>query len=333
MASIIQALLQKAGIARPNQKGPANIPVAHAESDHSIAEAIETLQRADPIEVERLGFRLEPCNYYSPVNSLVFLQENQDLWARPFVPLDIDWRVEHQLGVAREIAKHIPELAGISASPRGAEFYWDNNFWNNADALVQYGLLRSRKPRRLIEVGCGFSSLLAAKALNRNRGENPDAVTAVTLVEPYPRPELLDNLPRDWTLIRSILQRCPLELFDALEDGDVLFYDGSHCARAGSDVNWFFFRVLPRLKPGVLIHLHDMFFPNDYPTEWLLERRQSWNEQFLLQAFLMHNTAYRIEISNSFLTHACADELKSLYGDIQPFWGCSFWMLKTGDDN
>jgi hypothetical protein len=296
---------------------------------NSLRAAIETLQRADPKEIERHGFRLEPCNFYSPLNSLQFLDENQDLWARSFVPLDIDWRVEHQLEVAREIASYIPELAGIPASPRGSEFYWDNNFWNNADALVQYGLLRSRKPRVLIEIGCGFSSLLAAKALGKNRDENQDAATTVTLVEPYPRPELLANFPGDWTLKQTILQRCPLELFDTLASGDILFFDGSHCVRTASDVNWFFFRVLPRLRPGVLIHLHDVFFPNDYPTQWLLERRQSWNEQFLLQAFLMHNSAYRIEIANSFIAHARADEIKSLYGSIQPFWGCSFWMTKT----
>jgi len=302
-------------------------------SVNSLRAAIETLQRADPREVEDLGFRLEPCDYYSPVNSLRFLDENQDLWAASFVPLDIDWRVERQLEVAREVSRHIPELAGIPAAPRGSEFYWDNNFWNNADAMVQYGLLRSRKPRRLIEVGCGFSSLLAAKALARNRDENPDAVTTVNLVEPYPRPELLANLPKDWTLRKSILQRCPLDLFDTLEAGDILFYDGSHCVRTASDVNWFFFRVLPRLRPGVLIHFHDMFYPNDYPRQWLLERRQSWNEQFLLQAFLMHNTAYRVEISNSFIAHTCSDQIKALYGDIQPFWGCSLWMLKAGDDS
>lgn len=334
MRSLLQALRLKAGFAagsaaRHESQGLPASGSAGA-SDNALVAAIQTLQRADPVAVERLGFRLEPCDYYSPVNSLVFLQKNKRLWANPFVPLDIDWRVEHQLAVAREVAKFVPELAGIPASPRGNEFYWDNNFWNNADALVQYGLLRSRKPRTLIEVGCGFSSLLAAKALDRNRAEDPSASTAVTLVEPYPRPELLANLPRDWTLLRSILQKCPLELFDTLSGGDILFYDGSHCVRTASDVNWFFFRVLPRLRPGVLIHLHDMFFPNDYPAEWLLERRQSWNEQFLLQAFLMHNASYRIEICNSFLTHACGDQIHSLYGDVQPFWGCSFWMLKTG---
>jgi hypothetical protein len=95
-------------------------------------------------------------------------------------------------------------------------------------------------------------------------------------------------------------------------------------------VNWFFFQVLPRLRDGVLIHLHDIFFPRDYPKEWLLERRQSWNEQFVLQAFLMHNSAYRVEIANAFIAHQRGEEIKALYGEIQPFWGASFWMMKGG---
>ena len=306
-----------------------------SNSVNSLRAAIETLQRADPREVEDLGFRLEPCNYYSPVNSLRFLDANQDLWATPFVPLDIDWRVERQLEVAREVSRHIPELTGIPAAPRGSEFYWDNNFWNNADAMVQYGLLRSRKPRRLIEVGCGFSSLLAAKALARNRDENPDAVTTVIQWNRIRGPSFWRISLRIGRSASRSSGSCvrSADLFDTLEAGDILFYDGSHCVRTASDVNWFFFRVLPRLRPGVLIHFHDMFYPNDYPRQWLLERRQSWSEQFLLQAFLMHNTAYSVEISNSFIAHTCSDQIKALYGNIQPFWGCSLWMLKAGDDS
>lgn len=294
----------------------------------SIRAAIKTLQKADPRLVERCGFRLEPLNYYSPLNSLQFLEDNRDLWS-PSVPLDIDWRVEHQLEVAREVSRYIPELADIpDHAGCGSEFYWQNDFWNSADALVQYGLLRSRKPAKLIEVGCGFSSLLAARALRKNLEENRERTTDVTLIEPYPRRELLDKLPRPWRQVATILQRCPFEWFEGLRAGDVLFYDGSHCCHTASDVNWFFFQVLPRLGEGVLIHLHDIFFPRDYPEPWLLERLQSWNEQFVLQAFLMHNSVYRVEIANAFIAHAREAEIRALYGTVQPFWGASFWMMK-----
>ena len=151
----------------------------------------------------------------------------------------------------------------------------------------------------------------------------------VTLIEPFPRRDLIAKLPPDWRRVETILQRCPLEQFERLDRGDVLFYDGSHCCHTASDVNWFFFQVLPRLREGVLIHLHDIFFPRDYPREWLLERVQSWNEQFLLQAFLMHNSAYRVEIANAFLAHERGPVIHALYKGVQPFWGGSFWMTKN----
>lgn len=298
----------------------------------SIEAAIRTLQAIEPRILEKHGFRLEPVNYYSSLNNIGFLEKNEDLWSKPFVPLDIDWRVDHQVEVAREVSNYVLELADVPDHPRpGSDFYWQNDFWNSADAIVQYGLLRSRKPARLIEIGCGFSSILAARALRKNSEEDSTKATDVTLIEPYPRRELLEKLPRHWRRVETILQRCPLEWFETLGPGDVLFYDGSHCCHTGSDVNWFFFQVLPRLRDGVLIHLHDIFFPKDYPREWLFQRLQSWNEQYLLQAFLMHNSAYRVEIANAFISHEREREIKALYRDIQPFWGASFWMMKGAE--
>jgi hypothetical protein len=301
-----------------------------ATSETSITAALQTLKAADPRLLEHHGYRLETLNYYSPLNNLQFLADNEDLWHAPFVPLDIDWREEHQFGVIREVTRYVHELADIPEHTEpGADFYWHNDYWNGADAVVQYGLLRSRKPRRLIEIGCGFSSLLAARAFSKNSDETPAVIPEVTLIEPYPRRELLDRLPSHWRRAEMILQRCPLEWFEELGSGDVLFCDSSHCSHTASDVNWLFFRILPRLREGVLIHLHDIFLPFSYPREWIFDRLQSWNEQFLLQAFLMNNSAYRVEIANAFTASVAGPDVKALYRDIQPFWGTSFWMTKV----
>ena len=144
---------------------------------------------------------------------------------------------------------------------------------------MQYGLVRSRRPARIVEIGCGWSSLLLARALARNDAEGAPR-TRVTQIEPHPRAELMAALPNHWTRHTTILQRAPLDIFDALGPGDILFYDGSHVAKTASDVNWFFFRVLPRLAPGVLIHLHDIFLPREYPKDWLLKDGRTWNEQY-----------------------------------------------------
>jgi hypothetical protein len=279
--------------------------------------------------LQRLGWHVQRNDYYSPLNDCDFLEKNPDLWRRQPDPAEIDWRVAVQLELTRELSRHTAELWDVPATPPldCSHFAWNNNFWNNADAIAHYGLVRSRKPPRYVEVGCGWSSLLLKQALERNRGEG--ATTRVTLVEPYPNPSIFPHLPASWLVHRSMLQRAPLDVFDQLEAGDFLFYDGSHCAKAGSDVTWFFFRILPRLRPGVIIHLHDIHLPEDYSDDVIFERGQTWNEQYLLQAFLMHNPAYAVLLANRYLFHRQPESLKQLCQGIQPAVGCSFWMEKT----
>ncbi len=281
--------------------------------------------------LQRVGFHLQRNDFYSPLNDCDFLEANPDLWNDP--PLDppgIDWRPEAQMETARVVGSFAGELADVPAEgpADGSCFGWKNNFWENADAVVHYGIVRSCKPARYVEIGCGWSSLLLARALGRNAQEGRGC--EVDLVEPYPNPRIFAHLPAAWRHHRSIVQRVDLALFDRLEAGDVLFYDGSHCAKVGSDVNWFFFRILPRLKPGVIIHLHDISLPHEYPPPWIFERGQTWNEQYVLHAFLMHNTAYRILIANRHLYLHRARELEELYGRRRPVWGSSVWLGKVG---
>jgi len=291
----------------------------------SLCQALATLASADFKDVQRLGYHFQANDYYSPLNDCRFLGANRDLWAEPCEPAEIEWNLAGQLETAAEVARYVEELRDIPQRGKPGTFFWNNPFWNNADALVQYGLVRSRQPRRFVEIGCGFSSLLLARALATN--ETP---CRVVQVEPFPDRAIFDALPQDWERHLTILQRAPLGVFDDLDAGDVLFYDGSHCSKVASDVNWFFFRVLPRLRPGVLIHMHDIFLPSDYPEPWIFERGQTWNEQYLLQAFLMNNERYRVTIANRYLWHHEASTLDRLYGGVQPSYGCSFWMTKSG---
>lgn len=271
------------------------------------------------------GSRGADVHFYSPLNNRNFLAANPDLWEPPHEPECIDWNLDGQLATARKVAQYVDELQKVPRTAPAGVYCWENDFWNNADALVQYGLVRAYQPRRYVEIGCGYSSLLLEKALAKNTSP-----CQVTLIEPHPKWQVLQRLGSQWAFHQSTLQRAPLSLFEELEEGDFLFYDGSHCAKVASDVNWFFFRVLPRLRPGVLIHLHDIFFPHDYPREWIFQRRQSWNEQYLLQAFLMHNPCYQVLIANRYLFCHCRELLDQLYNQVQPSVGCSLWMVKTG---
>ena len=127
------------------------------------------------------------------------------------------------------------------------------------------------------------------------------------------------------------MQAVPLDVFARLGDGDILFIDSSHVARCGGDVPFLFLEVLPRLNRGVIVHVHDIFFPKEYPEEWLRQKFLFWNEQYLLQAFLAFNAAYEVVLSTSYLFHAYPDEVKATF-PRSPWWGAggSFWMRRTG---
>ena len=299
-------------------------------TDERVRRLLDTLlQKVGFRALQRIGFHVQRNDYYSPLNDCDFLEKNPDLWNNPETPAEIDWQLEEQLQVAREVAPFVGELQSIPAHPPTdcSSFGWKNNFWENADALFQYGLVRSRRPKRYVEIGCGWSSLLLKKALAHNAEEGHH--TRVTLIEPFPNQAIFKHLPRDWKIHRAILQRASFEVFDQLEAGDFLFYDGSHCSKVASDVNWFFFKILPRLKPGVIIHIHDISLPQEYPPPWIFDRGQTWNEQYVLQAFLMHNQAYKILVANRYLFCHRPDELEKLFQKIQPVHGSSFWMQKS----
>ena len=159
-------------------------------------------------------------------------------------------------------------------------------------ANVDAALVAELRPRRIVHVGNGRTPL----------EESPEVVRAGH---------------------GEALQRAGTEMFDALEPGDVLFYDGMRSARAGSDLNWVLFIVLPRLSAGVWIHFPDVFWPHDYPSEWLLDEGRSWNGQYLLQAFLMHNQAYRVRLATAMLAHERPEV------DQLPGTG-SLWLEKRG---
>jgi hypothetical protein len=171
-----------------------------------------------------------------------------------------------------------------------------------------------------VEVGGGFSTLLASAAAVRNGS------TEVVCVEPYPRPFLSAGLPRV-ALMAVPVQEAPMSTFDALSEGDVLFYDGTHVSKTGSDVNHVLLRILPRLAPGVFVHVHDIFLPFEYPKAWL-DARLYWNEQYVLAALLSHSRKFEVLAANHFLMREAPDRLYriSVSGIPLKTGGASFWI-------
>ncbi len=185
-------------------------------------------------------------------------------------------------------------------------------------------LLREWRPARLIEVGSGFSTLLAADVNRRFL----DGTMEITCIEPYPREFLRHDIAGVARLIESKVQDVPLEELSRLRAGDVLFIDSSHVAKTDSDVNFLYFEVLPRLVSGVRIRIHDIFLPEDYKREWVIDENRSWNEQYLLRALLMHSTAFRVVFGCNYAHCRFPDQVRealALPGG-HAYGGGSFWM-------
>ena len=193
------------------------------------------------------------------------------------------------------------------------------------DAFAYYGLVRHLRPQHVVEAGVGWSTLMLRRALEAN-GDSAD----VTLIDPFPDPTLVGDLRPGWRTIESMVQNADLTVFDGLRAGDILFYDGSHCVQTAGDVNWMLLEVMPRVAEGVWFHFHDIFWPADYPASWLLDDGLSWNEQYALQAFLMHNEAWRPRLAVSLLRST----RRHLFADLaDPRWpydgGASVWLEKV----
>ncbi len=261
--------------------------------DREIDRSLELLKTMSFEELQRRGWHLQPNNYVWPLNDVGYLRGHPQLWMGEGMPNGIEVDLDEQEQLMLKIAAHADELADVpDKASRPGEFAWCNRSFGWADAYSYYGLVRELRPRRVIEVGAGSSTLVLARALAANADE-----CDVTLIEPQPNRGVLGEPPAAWRMLESGVQEVALEVFEALGPGDILFYDGSHAVRTGSDVNWLFFEVLPRLARGVWIHVHDIFWPHDYPPEWVLDEGLSWNEQYLVQAFLMHNSDYRLRLA------------------------------------
>lgn len=219
----------------------------------------------------------------------------------------IDWNIEEQLQLLSSFS-YATELATLSGTKIGGrEFYIDNGAFESGDAEYWYSLIRSKKPKRIIEIGSGFSSQVARRALDDNKRVDPHYSCEHILIEPYEN-DWLESL--GVTVIREKVENCDLQMFKELGADDILFIDSSHVIRPQGDVLFEFLGILPVLNNGVIVHIHDIFSPRDYPNAWVVDKVLFWNEQYLLEAFLTSNTEWKVIGAINFLRHHYYEELK-----------------------
>jgi hypothetical protein len=263
-----------------------------------------------------------PGHFYSPIPDARDLSPH--LFDQQVAELPgIDVRADAQLSLLAGLASFVDEMPWRDQPAAGLRYYFANDYFGHGDATVLYGMLRYYQPRRVIEVGSGFTSALMLDTAERFMPRAPE----ISFIEPYETERLLSLEPTA-TIIRTPVQEVPLGTFDTLEANDVLFIDSSHVAKIGSDVLHLWTYVLPRLKPGVLIHVHDIFWPFEYPEVWLREGR-AWNEAYLLRAFLQFNRAFEIRFFNSYLAAKHQERLLQALPPARYNAGGSFWMQRV----
>jgi predicted O-methyltransferase YrrM len=242
-----------------------------------------------------------PGHFYSPIPALDDIRSNEhaifgDVSQR--IP-GIDLQEEEQVRLLVDFKRYYDELPFGEKKTRNLRFFFANPAYSYSDAIFLYCMIRHVKPARVIEVGSGYSSclMLDTNDLFFN------GTIATTFIEPYP--ELLLSLITEEDrkrieIISSRVQDVGLNEFDSLQANDILFIDSTHVSKVYSDVNRLFFEILPRINEGVYIHFHDIFYPFEYPKEWIYEGR-AWNEAYLLRGFLQYNSSFRIVLMNTFL--------------------------------
>jgi hypothetical protein len=268
-------------------------------------------------------------HFYSPLASEADISA---AFSRKDGSLELDaiaFNEPEQFALFKKLAAFSDDFPFRDERAVGRRYQLRNSSYSPFDAFVLYGMIRFLKPRRLIEVGCGYTS----SAILDLNDLLFDGRMELTFIDPDLaefRRRLLPNEVVKSTLIEKPVQEVPMEVFGALEPNDILFLDTSHVSKVGSDVNHLLFKVLPALKPGVWIHIHDVTSDFEYPKDWL-EGGRSWNEIYLLRAFLMYNRSFEIMLSSAFLYNSHIDFFPRQMPVCSEGGGGQIWLKKTGD--
>ena len=251
-----------------------------------------------------------PGHFYSPICKPAKVREYyRDPWKtpRPAELPGIDLRHQAQLELwqswGRDGADYVPEAKLLASADPARRYQPDSASYGIGDAFIYSCMLRHLKPARLIEVGSGSSSALALDVFDRHFAAPPNC----TFIEPYPA--LLESFLRDGDrqavdITATAVQDVPPAFFDCLQPNDILFIDSTHIVKTCSDVVFELFEILPRLKSGVVVHFHDVFYPFEYPSDWVLKYNYSWNELYTLRAFLTGNADWEILFFNDYFIRA-----------------------------
>ena len=269
---------------------------------------------------EFFGVHLVPNHFYFPIlDSKSLKKYNFD---QKFDTNGIEFNKSRMLDLLKKMEKYKFEYSNI---------HQENGYCSNGDGAILYSMIRILKPSKIIEVGSGYST----KVINHARIKNVQECsvnTEITCIEPYPKKVLLDlNINSDIKLIKSKVEDVDEDYFQSLNDGDILFIDTSHVVDIANDVHYLYLKIIPKIRAGVYIHIHDIRLPYEYPKEWILNQRKYWCEQYLLHMFLSFNSCYEVTFASNYIYNLYKKLMVSnLYGlsESSTGWPGSFWIRR-----
>jgi hypothetical protein len=278
---------------------------------------------------EKEGIHIIPANFYSSIPSIEEIENSFE-----YSCVDPPYRLKSVFNNAtitktlRMLLKYAHEFTPPRDGDKNqcSRFFWNNPMFSYCDAMSYYCFIRLLKPKTILEIGSGFSTLVALDAVNMN------GFGLVNCIEPYPRPFLEDlEDKKKLRLYKKRAQEVDKTFFNTmLSDGDILFVDSTHAVKAGSDCLHIYLRILPFIKKNIYIQVHDIFLPFGMPKQWLLERQIFWTEQYLLLAFLIDNLKASVLFGSTYCNEYNKELLQKLMGGKYGTGGGSLWFQYRG---
>ncbi len=280
---------------------------------------------------QKLGIHITPNHYYFPIPDTRTLKD--DLWQKESELVGININEQGQLNLLSIFSSKFKEE--YERFPRSKtsvpyQYYVNNGKFESVDGEILYCMIRYFKPKKIFEIGLGYSTYLSAQAILKNKEEDSGYECELVAIDPYPNDILRAGFPGMSKLIPKKVQDIPLSEFKKLTKNDILFIDSSHVLKIGSDVQYEYLEILPRLNKGVIVHIHDMFLPAEYPKDWVLKYFRFWNEQYLVQAFLTFNDHFEVLWAGSYMHLKHPDKLEEAFSSYKRTerWPGSFWIRK-----
>jgi len=270
-----------------------------------------------------------PGHFYSPIPAIDEIKKNEDKIYKK-APLElpaIELNKKEQLELLDELIKYYKDIPFKENKLEDLRYFFENDFYSYSDAIILFCMIRHLKPKNVIEVGSGYSSAII---LDTNEMFFNNSINC-TFIDPSPERlfSVLKNEDKNRIkIIQKNLQDIPAEEFGKLSEGDILFIDSSHVSKINSDLNAFFFRIFPQLNKGVYIHIHDIFYPFEYPKEWIYEGR-AFNEAYILRAFLEYNNAFKIVFFCDFIWQFYGDRIGKEMPLCKKNKGGNIWLKKA----